>query len=62
VTNKDEGEPRTYSVPAAGEMLAPPISRNAAYRAVKAGDIPSIKIGKQLRVPGPAWRKMLAGE
>lgn len=27
------------------------ISRNAAYLAVKSGDIPSVKIGRTIRVP-----------
>ena len=35
------------------------IRRNAAYKAREAGDIPSIKIGAQFRVPTAKLRAML---
>jgi hypothetical protein len=60
-TDSAEG-PLTYSVPAAGEMLDPPLSRNGSYIAAKRGDIPTLRFGKSLRVPGEKWRRMLAGE
>ena len=42
--------PMTISVPEAGRLYFD-LSRNAAYAAAKRGDIPTIKIGKLLRVP-----------
>lgn len=35
------------------------IGRNAAYEAVKRGDIPSIRIGQRIVVPTAPLRKML---
>jgi len=48
---------RTISVPEAGEILG--IGRNAAYDAAKAGQIPTIRIGRLLRVPVNALERML---
>lgn len=48
----------TVTVAEAGEALGG-LSRNASYRAVKSGDIPSIKIGGRIVVPTAALRKML---
>jgi hypothetical protein len=42
--------PMTISVPEAGKSYFG-LSRNAAYAAAKRGDLPTIKIGKLLRVP-----------
>jgi hypothetical protein len=42
--------PMTLSVPEAGKTYFD-LSRNAAYAAAKRGDLPTIKIGKLLRVP-----------
>jgi excisionase family DNA binding protein len=36
------------------------ISRNAAYHAVRNGEIPSIRIGKRIIVPRAAFEKLLA--
>jgi excisionase family DNA binding protein len=47
----------TYEVPEAGAMLG--LNRNAAYAAVRRGDIPSIRIGKLIRVPRAALHRML---
>jgi excisionase family DNA binding protein len=47
-----------YEVPEAGAMLG--LSRNAAYQAVARGAIPSIRIGKLIRVPKVAFDRMLA--
>jgi Helix-turn-helix domain len=41
---------KTLSVPEAGREYFD-LSRNAAYAAAKRGDIPTIRIGKLLRVP-----------
>jgi hypothetical protein len=42
--------PMTISVPEAGRVYFD-LSRNGAYAAAKRGEIPTIKIGKLLRVP-----------
>ena len=47
----------TIDVVLAGRILG--ISKNAAYRAREAGDIPSIKLGGQYRVPTAKLREML---
>jgi excisionase family DNA binding protein len=49
----------TCSVPEAGERLG--IGRNSAYAAAKRGEIPTIRIGKLLRVPEAALARKLAG-
>jgi excisionase family DNA binding protein len=46
-----------YEVPEAGEMLG--LTRNASYDAAKRGDIPTIRIGKLIRVPKAAFHRML---
>jgi len=52
------GTKKTISVPEAGECLG--VGRNAAYEAAKRGEIPAIRIGRQLRVPIAAFERMLA--
>jgi hypothetical protein len=37
------------------------LSRNASYLAARRGDIPTIRIGKLLRVPKAAFHRMLEG-
>ena len=32
------------------------VKKTTVYELVKRGDLPSTKIGKQLRIPGPPWR------
>jgi excisionase family DNA binding protein len=44
-------------VPEAGRMLG--LSRNAAYDAAKRGDLPTIRIGKLIRVPKAAFQALL---
>jgi excisionase family DNA binding protein len=44
-------------VPEAGRMLG--LSRNAAYEAARRGDLPTIRIGKLIRVPKLAFQQML---
>lgn len=41
--------PPTISVERAGEVLG--ISRSSAYRAVRAGELPTIRVGRRLLVP-----------
>jgi hypothetical protein len=50
--------PLTISVPEAGAKYFG-LCRNAAYDAARRGDIPTIKIGKLLRVPVRALERML---
>jgi hypothetical protein len=50
--------PKTMTVPDAGRMYFD-MSRNASYDAAKRGDIPTIKVGKLLRVPVRALERML---
>lgn len=51
---------QTYTVDEASELLG--IARNAAYAAVRSGQIPSIRIGKRIVVPKAALDRMLSGE
>lgn len=46
-----------YEVPEVGAMLG--LSRNASYEAARRGEIPTIKIGRLLRVPKVALDRML---
>jgi excisionase family DNA binding protein len=48
---------RTLSVPEAGRWLG--IGRNASYEAARRGEIPTIRIGRLLRVPVVALERML---
>jgi hypothetical protein len=50
--------PKTMTVPEAGAIYFN-LSRNASYEAAKRGDIPTIKIGKLLRVPIRALEQKL---
>ncbi len=52
-----ESERLTMSVPEAARRLG--IGRNQGYEAVRAGTIPSVKIGKRLLVPVVALERML---
>jgi hypothetical protein len=58
-----EKTPLTLSVPEAGKRYFD-LSRNASYDAAARGEIPTIKIGRLLRVPVRALERMLdrAGE
>jgi hypothetical protein len=46
-----------YDVPEAGAMIG--LTRNMSYQAAKRGDIPTIRIGKLLKVPKAAFHRML---
>jgi hypothetical protein len=50
--------PLTMTVPEAGRKYFE-LSRNASYDAAARGEIPTIKIGKLLRVPVRALERML---
>jgi excisionase family DNA binding protein len=50
----------TLDVPAAGKLLG--LSREAAYDAVRRGEIPTIRIGRRLLVPRARLMRLLDGE
>ncbi len=54
-TNK---ESVVMTVPEAGAKLG--LGRNASYEAAARGDIPTIKLGKLLKVPRAAFDRMLS--
>ena len=49
---------KTMTVPDAGRIYYG-LSRNGSYEAAKRGDIPTLKIGRLLRVPVRALEEML---
>jgi hypothetical protein len=51
-------EPKTLTVPEAGRRYFD-LGRNASYEAAKRGDLPTIKIGRLLRVPVVALERKL---
>jgi len=51
-------EPKTLTVPEAGRVYFD-LGRNASYEAARRGDIPTIRIGRRLRVPVIALERML---
>jgi excisionase family DNA binding protein len=57
----DNGDDKrlVYKVPEAGALLG--LKRNASYEAAKRGDIPTVRIGRLLRVPKAALLKLLEG-
>ena len=50
--------PKTLTVPDAGRIYFD-LGRNASYEAARRGDIPTIRIGKLLRVPVGAMERKL---
>jgi hypothetical protein len=50
--------PKTLSVPEAGRRYFD-LSRGAAYAAAARGDIPTIRVGRKLRVPIVAMERRL---
>ena len=57
-TPHDQQSRLSTSVPHAGRVYLG-IGRNASYRAAKNGDIPTIKVGRLLRVPIAAMERKL---
>jgi excisionase family DNA binding protein len=47
----------TISVPEAGRLLG--LARNGAYEAAKRGEIPTIQLGRRIRVPTAKLKKMI---
>lgn len=54
----DNNSEWTMTVPDAGKRYYC-LSRNAAYAAAERGDIPTIRVGRLLRVPIKAMEKLL---
>jgi hypothetical protein len=50
--------PKTLSVPEAGRTYFE-LGRNASYEAARRGEIPTIRIGRRVRVPVVALERML---
>jgi len=48
---------QTLSVQEVSELLG--ISRNSAFKAVKAGHIPALRIGRRILIPKQALKKLL---
>jgi hypothetical protein len=57
-TKEANMEPKTMTVPEAGRVYFG-LGRGASYEAAKRGDIPTIRIGRLLRVPVVALERML---
>lgn len=53
-----EDQPTVLLWPDAGKALN--LSRSATYDAAARGDIPTVRIGRAIRVPTAALRRMLA--
>jgi hypothetical protein len=51
-------DPKTLTVPEAGKLYFD-LGRNASYEAARRGDIPTIRIGRLLRVPVIALERKL---
>jgi hypothetical protein len=54
----DDTKPLTMTVPEAGRKYYD-LSRDASYEAARRGDIPTIRVGKLLRVPIAAMDRKL---
>jgi excisionase family DNA binding protein len=60
VTGRGDGQPDeclVYDLLQAGRMLG--LARGATYRAAANGDLPTVRIGKLLKVPKAALHQML---
>lgn len=51
-------ECKTMSIPEAGALYFG-LSRNGSYQAAERGDIPTIRVGRKLRVPVAAMERLL---
>jgi excisionase family DNA binding protein len=49
---------KTMSIPEAGALYFG-LSRNGSYQAAERGDIPTIRVGRKLRVPVAAMERLL---
>lgn len=59
MTSTEKTECLVYNVVEAGKLLG--LSKNASYVAAKRGDFPTIRIGRQIRVPKAALHQMIDG-
>lgn len=50
-------EPAVYTIEEAAHLLG--IGRSSAYAAAQRGEIPTIRIGRRLLVPKPAFERLL---
>jgi hypothetical protein len=55
---KSDEQSKTLTVPDAGRIYFG-LGRNASYEAAKRGDLPTIKVGRLLRVPVAAMERRL---
>jgi hypothetical protein len=55
-----DDKPLTMSVPEAGKRYFD-LSRDGSYRAAERGEIPTIRVGRLLRVPVRAMERLLDG-
>jgi excisionase family DNA binding protein len=55
---RNENEPLTLAVPEAGRRYLG-LSRNSSYAAAERGEIPTIRVGRLLRVPVRAMERLL---
>jgi hypothetical protein len=58
ISDDTSGTPKTLSVPEAGKLYFD-LSRGASYAAAARGEIPTIRIGRKLRVPIVAIERIL---
>jgi excisionase family DNA binding protein len=59
-TKSEKSAPLVMSVPEAGALLG--LSREGAYDAAKRGEIPTIKVGRLLKVPKVRFDRLLNGD
>jgi excisionase family DNA binding protein len=55
--SNEQAESLVYEVPEAGALIG--LTRNGSYRAAANGEIPTIRIGRLLKVPKAAFHQML---
>jgi hypothetical protein len=60
MTKSTGDAPLTMSVPEAGKKYFD-LSRDGSYRAAERGEIPTIRVGRLLRVPVRAMERLLDG-
>ena len=56
--SKTDRTPKTISVPEAGKIYYD-LSKNGAYEAARRGDIPTIRVGRLLRVSVAAMERIV---
>jgi hypothetical protein len=55
---QEDSRPKTFTVPEAGKRYYD-LGRGGSYEAAKRGDIPTIRVGRLLRVPVAAMERKL---